>query len=191
MKISKLEPRYEIVYIDPPWPYYGDPNKMGAAGKHYSLMTEQEIYDLPVKSLLANPKKGAVFVWATSPKLDMAIEAIKRWGFHYRGVAFVWVKTTQSGSIIGAQGVPPTGTKPTSELLLLATTNKTGRPFPLLDAGVAQVVLAPRSKHSQKPTVFYEKIERLYGKRPRVEVFARNAFDGWDCWGNEAPDVGI
>jgi N6-adenosine-specific RNA methylase IME4 len=31
-----------------------------------------------------------------------------------------------------------------------------------------------------------EMIEAVsYG--PRVELFARQAFPGWDCWGNEAP----
>ena len=31
-----------------------------------------------------------------------------------------------------------------------------------------------------------EMIERVsYG--PRIELFAREAFSGWDLWGNEAP----
>ena len=32
-----------------------------------------------------------------------------------------------------------------------------------------------------------EMIENVsYG--PRIELFAREAFEGWDCWGNEAPE---
>lgn len=190
MKVETWQPNYDVILTDPPWFYYGSETKNAAAGKHYKLMSDEEIMAMPVKSLLRS-KNGALFVWATCPKLDLAVEAIKRWGFHYRGVAFVWVKTRRDGGIIGAQGIPPTGTKPTSELVLLATTNKTGRPFQLLDASVPQVVLAPRGKHSQKPTVIHDRIVKLYGDRPRIELFAREAKAGWDCWGNEAPNAGI
>ena len=31
----------------------------------------------------------------------------------------------------------------------------------------------------------YEKIIALCGDLPRVELFARNTKEGWDCWGNE------
>ena len=30
---------YDVVYADPPWSYYGDPNKMAAAGKYYALLS--------------------------------------------------------------------------------------------------------------------------------------------------------
>lgn len=175
---------YEVVYVDPPWFYYGDQNKMGAAGKEYDLMTQEELYDLPVRSILA--KKAAVFMWATGPRLDYAIDLIRAWGLHYRGVAYVWVKTDQNGNPIHGQGVRPTFTKPTTELVLAATTHPTGRPFPILDEGQPQVVLAPRGRHSQKPLVFRDLIEDLCGDRPRIEMFARGAKPGWDAWGLEA-----
>lgn len=177
--------KYEIVYADPPWSYYGDKNKMGAAGKHYPLMNDEDLANLPVKSLLKDPKKGAFFIWATCPRLDLAVRTIKAWGLHYRGVAFNWVKTRQDGGVIGAQGVPPTATKPTSELCLFATAQSKGRPFPLLDAGVPQVLLAPRGRHSEKPKKVRQLIVDLYGDRPRIELFARTRCAGWDAWGNE------
>jgi N6-adenosine-specific RNA methylase IME4 len=40
-------------------------------------------------------------------------------------------------------------------------------------------------KHSQKPLVAYEIIERLYPTARKIELYARNHRDGWDCWGNE------
>lgn len=184
----RLEPvaSYDILLVDPPWPYYGTTNKDGAAGKHYDLMTQSEIESLPIRSWLRG--HGAVFVWATGPKLHLAIDAVRSWDLHYRGVAFVWVKTRQDGGLIHGQGVPPTATKPTSELVLLATTNRLGRPFPLLNAAVPQVVCAPRGRHSEKPLEIYRHIEALYGDRPRLDVFSRRAIDGWDRWGNEAPE---
>ncbi|MBV8655414.1 MAG: DNA methyltransferase [Candidatus Eremiobacteraeota bacterium] len=172
---------YDIVYADPPWYYYGSQLKDAAATKHYPLMSQDELARLPVRNIMA--RKSALFLWATCPRLNFAIELIERWGLHYRGVAYVWVKTNGRGEIISGQGVPPTFTKPTTELVLAATTLPQGRPFPLLDLAQGQVILHGRTAHSTKPPVFRTKIEQLCGKRPRIELFARERSRGWDAWG--------
>lgn len=175
--------RYDIAYVDPPWHYYGSPIKDAAAAKHYPLMSLEELSAIDVRKILN--KRAAVFVWATCPRLQFAFKLIESWGLHYRGVAYVWVKVNKRGAIIAGQGVTPTFTKPTSELLLAATTTPTGRPFPILDLAQPQVVLAPRGAHSEKPAVFRELIERLCGERPRIELFARTRVPNWDAWGAE------
>jgi N6-adenosine-specific RNA methylase IME4 len=172
---------YDIVYADPPWYYYGSQIKDAAAAKHYPLMSQEELAVLPVRKIMA--KRAALFLWATCPRLDFAIDLIAKWGLHYRGVAYVWVKTNGRGEIIRGQGVPPTFTKPTTELLLAATTTPTGRPFPLLDLGQGQVVLHGRAQHSRKPAIFRRLIEELCGDRTRIELFARETDAGWDSWG--------
>lgn len=176
-----MDKRYDIVYADPPWKYYGDPNKHAAAGKHYDLMDESDIANIDC----LGAKQSCCFMWATGPKLDVAIRIMNAWGYHYRGVAFVWVKTTKAGKIIHGQGVPPTATKPTTEFVLLGTRKPRGRPFPLLDAAVPQVICAPRRHHSAKPFEARDMIVRLYGDRPRVELFARETAPGWDSIGDE------
>jgi len=70
--------------------------------------------------------------------------------------------------------------------VLAATTTPSGRPFPLHDLSQGQVVLARRAQHSRKPSVFRERIEKLCGTRPRIELFARERARGWDSWGVEA-----
>lgn len=40
-------------------------------------------------------------------------------------------------------------------------------------------------RHSQKPQVAYEIIERLYPDTNKLEMYARNYREGWDCWGDE------
>lgn len=40
-------------------------------------------------------------------------------------------------------------------------------------------------EHSKKPDVVRERIIELVGDLPRVELFARQTTEGWDCWGNE------
>lgn len=175
--------RYDIAYIDPPWHYYGSPTKDAAAGKHYPLMSLEELTAIDVRGILN--RRAAAFVWATCPRLQYAIKLIEAWGLHYRGVAYVWVKVNKRGDIIAGQGVVPTFTKPTTELLLAATTTPTGRPFPILDLAQPQVVLHPRGAHSAKPPIFRRLIERLCGDRPRIELFARTRTDEWDAWGAE------
>lgn len=41
------------------------------------------------------------------------------------------------------------------------------------------------TKHSKKPEIAYEMIENLYPNSKRLEIYARNERDCWDCWGNE------
>ena len=43
-------------------------------------------------------------------------------------------------------------------------------------------------EHSRKSAEIQERIVELCGDVPRIELFARQAADGWDRWGNEAPE---
>jgi N6-adenosine-specific RNA methylase IME4 len=174
---------YDIVYADPPWFYYGSQIKDAAAAKHYPLMDQAELAKLPLRSIMN--KRAVLFLWSTGPRLNFAINLIEAWGLHYRGVAYVWVKTNSRGEPIRGQGVPPTFTKPTTEFLLAATTMPTGRPFPILDLGQGQVVMERRREHSRKPAIFRRLIEELCGRRSRIELFARDCAKEWDAWGAE------
>jgi len=188
---------YEVIYSDPPWLYYGDPNKDGAAGKEYKMMSLEEIAALPVRAKMR--KKSIVFLWATCPMLDVAIDVVRAWGLHFRGVPFVWVKTKQDGSPIGAQGVRPSIVKPLVEIVIAASTVPRGRPIKILDESIRQTVFegededfitdpifASRGHHSEKPHEVRARIERLFGPVPRLEMFARGAPKGeWDRFGDE------
>ena len=41
------------------------------------------------------------------------------------------------------------------------------------------------TKHSKKPEIAYQIIERLYPTLTKLELYARNERTSWDCWGNE------
>lgn len=47
------------------------------------------------------------------------------------------------------------------------------------------VIFSPIEKHSKKPEQARDGIEKLFGDLPRIELFARQQADEWDCWGNE------
>lgn len=179
---------YKVVYADFPWPYYGDPNKPQAAGKHYRFMTEQQINAFPMRDLFDG--NGVLFLWATGPKMGMAYEAIKAWGLHARGFAYVWIKTTKAGKPIAGQGCRPTLVKQMDEYVIGVTTCKTGRPIRILTERQDQNVFAPRGGHSEKPEEVRRRIEELCGPVPRIELFARKRAPDWDAWGDQVPAEG-
>ena len=148
-------------------------------------MSFNELAALPVKYIKA--KKAALFMWTTSSKMAEACALIPHWGFAYRGVFQVWVKTSNGGNIIHGQGVRPSFTKPTAEYLLVASTQAKGRVFPLSSEKMHNVVLAPRPNniHSKKPAEFRDNITTLLGDRPRLELFSRQDIPGWDAFGNQ------
>ena len=174
---------YDIVYADPPW-NYKENSQFGGAATHYNLMTDTQLLNFNMRGYMN--EKAWLFCWATCPRLDFAVKCIDAWDLHYRGVAFVWVKTNKDGmTIMGPAGVPPASVKPVTELVLVATTVKAGRATPLLDYAMRQVVLHPRGTHSEKPDVIRDNIVTLLGDRPRIELFARKRVDGWDAMGDE------
>jgi site-specific DNA-methyltransferase (adenine-specific) len=169
--------RFPIIYADPAWTY-DDKALAGnrGAGCKYSLMTERDIYALPVGDIAA--KDALLFLWVTMPKLREGLECIAAWGFTYKTCAFTWVKNTGTGSWFIGMG---RWTRSNAELCLLGVKGKPQRQ----DAGVNQIICAPRMKHSAKPPETRDRIVRLAGDLPRVELFARDECDGWCSLGNE------
>lgn len=176
--------QFPVVLSDFPWSYYGSPTKDQAAGKHYTCMTDEEIYAFPMKSLLL--LKSILFLWVTGPKLDVALKAIEKWGLYYRGVAFDWCKTNSKGDPINGQGGRPSLIKHAGELVIWASPQKKGRPLPIKDEGMASWVFEPRPQnvHSRKPETVQDRIEKLLDG-PYLELFARRERKNWTCWGNE------
>lgn len=190
-----MSEKFDVIVADPPWAYHGQQDKWGAAAKFYDTMGLDDIVttnNLP--DLLAD--NGILFLWATSPLLDIAMEAIDRWSLTFRGVAFVWVKTKKNEPDvpIGAQGVRPSIVKPTTEFVLSASRVKKGRPMKLHDESIRQVILAPKREHSRKPDELFRRIEAMYPEANRLEMYSRQAREGWSNWGNQTdlfePEVG-
>lgn len=123
------------------------------------------------------------FLWATFPNIGEALRVMEAWGFEYRTAAFVWVKKNRkSGGNFWGMGAY---TRANAEVCLLGTTPGTKARQVVKNHGVQQIVEAPVEQHSRKPTEVRERIVRLMGDVPRIELFARERVPGWDAWGNE------
>ena len=171
--------KYSIIYADPPWAYrvYSKKGQAGPAESHYPTMRIEAIKALPVGELAA--KDCALFLWSTCPCLCEALEVLTAWGFSYKTVAFVWVKQNRrNDDLFTGMGY---WTRANAEICILDTKGHPKR----VDAGVRQVILSHIEEHSKKPDEARERIVRLMGDLPRVELFARQSPEGWDVWGNE------
>ena len=169
--------KYSIIYADPPWSYKVWSGKGKTAANHYRTMDLKSIKALPVKDIAA--ENCVLFLWATYPCLQEAFEVIKAWGFIYKTVAFTWVKRNKkSNGWFWGLGY---WTRANPEICLLATKGKPKRK----SAAVHSVIDAPRREHSRKPDEVRNGITSLMGELPRIELFAREAADGWESWGNE------
>ena len=175
--------KYGIVYADPPWRYDMKRGK-GVAENHYPTMSIDEICALPVANLAA--KDSALFLWATFPQLNEAFRVIEAWGFHYKTLAFLWLKQNRKADTwFYGMGF---WTRSNAEVCLLATRGHPKRQC----AGIHQFVISHIEQHSKKPDEAREKIVALMGDLPRVELFARQTPPGWDVWGNEVePTVNL
>lgn len=140
-------------------------------------MPLEDICALPVKDLAAD--NCILFLWVTFPKLLESFDVIKAWGFEYRTVAFVWIKqTANKNKWFTGMGW---WTRSNAELCLLATKDNPQR----FSKNVHQLIVSPVEQHSKKPDETRDRIVKLAGDLPRIELFARQKADGWDIWGNE------
>lgn len=164
-------PPYGLIYADPPWRYEHVKTESRAIENQYPTMALEDICALPVSGVTDND--CVLFLWATNPKLEEAIQVINAWGFTYR-TNMVWVKDKIGMGYYARQQ---------HELLLIATKGQPGAPMP--EDRQSSVIEAPRTEHSKKPLEFYDLLERLYPAAKKVELFARNTRDGWAVWGNQ------
>jgi N6-adenosine-specific RNA methylase IME4 len=176
--------KYQIIYADPPWKYRQGKsmgtNFQGAADAQYPTMNDLEIGALPVKDIVDDP--CLLFLWVTYPQLQEGLRVLRAWGFEYKTVAFTWVKFNPKEKLQSFFGIGYY-TKSNAEICLLGTK---GKAHSLVkDNSVSQIIFAPRSKHSEKPPEARNKIVKLCGDIPRIELFAREKTEGWDVWGNE------
>lgn len=167
--------KYQIILADPPWSY-ADQGCQGTMANHYKGMKLEDICNLPVQKI--SDINCILFLWATYPMYAEALRVIRAWGFQYKTIAFQWVKLNPK-ALTPFYGLGR-WTRGNTEPCLLATKGKPKRK----SAGVFQLVQTPRLRHSQKPAIFRDKIIKLMGDLPRIELFAREKTPGWDCMGN-------
>lgn len=169
---DKIPGHYGVILSDPPWSYR-DLGHTRRIDRQYPVLGVRDIAALPVQQI-ALPD-SVLFLWTTVPLLPDGLEVLKAWGFTYKS-NLTWDK-----QIFGMGHYA----RIQHEHLLLGVRGKPGR---VADHSISSVMRSPRARHSVKPLVAYEIIERLYPSFSKIELFARNRRPGWQSWGNELPE---
>lgn len=167
------EEAFDVIYADPPWRYEsGSTLKKWAIEEHYPTMDLESIKKLDVPAA----EDCILYLWATSPKLQEALDVLNSWGFDYRTSA-IWHKTNGLGMghyfridheliLVGVRG---SGMTPADGVLK------------------SSVFRAEKGEHSEKPDKVRWYIEKAHPDAEKIELFSREARVGWTMWGDEAP----
>lgn len=187
------EKRYGVIYADPEWQWetWGEGGRERCPENHYPTSPTEAIAARPVGRLAADD--CVLFLWATSPRLPDALAVMAAWGFTYKS-QIIWRKVHEPKE---GETLPPRldlgngyWFRNAHELLLIGTRGDV--PAPAMGDQFASVLDAPVGAHSAKPERFAEMIEAYFPTLPKLELNARIARPGWDCWGAEAPEaVGV
>jgi len=189
---------YQALYIDPPWPEHGGGKIQRGADRHYPLMPVEDIQRLPFGEWAA--ADAHCYCWLTNNYLEAGFDAVRGWGF--RPVTLVtWVKDRAGlgqyfrgrteHCLFAVRGRLPyrirddNGKRAQGETVLYSPDPSELLPPPV---ELPDAFEARRERHSAKPPQMRAYCE-LVSHGPRLECFARQAADGWDAWGNQAPGV--
>lgn len=179
--IYNTDKKYDIIYTDPAWKQTkGNKRKCRPnQGKEldYQTCTLDEIKEIHrVATELCNEKHN-IFMWTIDKYLHESEQMMKELGYELHA-RMIWDKEN---------GISPAFTVRFSHEYLLWFYKKGNILMPCEDMrGKYTTVLREAStKHSKKPVCAYEMIENMFPNTTRLEMFARQTRDGWDCWGNE------
>ena len=165
--------RFSTIYADPPWKY-GNQATRGSTDDHYPTLAVEEIAALPLRDLAA--ADAHLYLWTTSAFLFRAPEVIAAWGFAHKA-EILWIKPQMGmGNYV----------RVSHEFLLVCAR---GAATHTEAKDQMSWVRADRQRHSAKPDVFREIVERL-SPGPYLELFARKEWEGWTVWGNEVAPLG-
>ena len=191
--------KYNLILMDPPWKF----NKRntntkfgGGASSKYAMMSKSQL--ISMKSIINKiaDDNCILLMWTLGSRKDQAIDIVREWGFTYVTEPYSWIKMQNGAIIDGSHGISGktdhgtgTYTATAKEDIIMARKGSVKK-F-LQERLVPQVIFAEIGGHSAKPKEAMSRIQRTFGDIPRIEMFAREATDGWNATGLEYDGVDI
>lgn len=179
--IYNTEKKYKIIYTDPPWQQKkgGKRNCRPNQGKEldYNTCTMSEIKEIHRQASKLCQEKHNIFMWTIDKYLHNTEQMMAELGYSLHA-RIIWDKTN---------GVAPAFTARYSHEYLLWFYRKGNmlKPCPAMRGKYTTVLREPATKHSKKPVCAYVMLNDMFPNAKKLELFARQEVDGWDCWGNE------
>lgn len=190
--------KYPVILADPPVPFEVWGKRPGgidsrAAEAHYSTMTWDDLNGLGKSIQAVAAPDCCLFLWMCQPLLIETLAMAAAWGFEYKTKAFSWVKTYVGSPSSFFVGMGYWTRANTEDVLLFTrgTPHRTSkRVYQVLATLETDAVIAPMTRHSEKPDEVQDRIERLVDG-PYLEIFARRRRPGWTTIGNELDGLDI
>lgn len=182
--IYNTDKKYSVIYADPPWKQSKGGKKQvraNSSGKPLDYQTEslQEIQEQMAQAVSLAEDNSVLFLWTIDKYLFEAQKIAESLGYKLHA-RMIWNKVT---------GIPAAFTIRYGHEYLLYMYRGKLLPIATEERGKIHSVFTEKVKrHSQKPQIAYEIIERLYPNTQKIELYARNTRSGWDCWGNEVSE---
>lgn len=182
--LHSIEGQYDLIYADPPWKQSKGGKKSvreNSSGKplDYPVCSLDEIKEHLSLATAASGDNSILFLWTIDKYLFEAQEIAESLGYKLHA-RMIWDKVT---------GIPAAFTVRYGHEYLLYMYKGKLTPVAKEERGKIHTVFREKvTKHSKKPEIAYEIIERLYPNLRKLEMYARNTRPGWDCFGNEVTD---
>lgn len=173
--------KYQIIYADPPWRQSKGgkkavrPNSSGGE-LDYPVVSLDKIESILFDVIGFAESKHNLFLWTIDKYLFDAEQIAKRLGYKLHA-RMIWNKVT---------GIPSAFTISFGHEYLLWFYRNGLLPIAREERGKIHSVFSEQvKKHSQKPEIAYQIIEKMYPSSNKLELFARKKRKNWDVWGNE------
>jgi N6-adenosine-specific RNA methylase IME4 len=179
--IYNTQETYSLIYADPPWKQSKGGKKSvreNSSGKplDYPVCTLDEIENHLKQADSLTGDNSIMFLWTIDKYLFQAQEMAESLGYKLHA-RMIWDKVT---------GIPAAFTVRYGHEYLLYMYKGKLLPVAKEERGKIHTVFREKvTKHSKKPEIAYQIIERLYPQLHKLEMYAREKRNGWDCWGNE------
>ena len=166
---------YQLIYADPPWRQQkGGLRKVRPHQERdlgYPTLSLDNIH-----SILEHFQGNTLFLWTIDKFLFEAQKIAEDIGYKLHD-RIIWDKEN---------GIAPAFTiRFTKEYLLWLYKSPMQKVAPNAMGKFTDVIREKSIVHSKKPIKAYELIEALYPYQTKIELFARQHREGWDCWGDE------
>lgn len=179
--LNDIKETYGLIYADPPWKQSKGGKKSvreNSSGKplDYPTCSLDEIKERLRLATESTTENSILFLWTIDKYLFEAQQIAESLGYKLHA-RMIWDKVT---------GIPAAFTVRYGHEYLLYMYKGKLTPVAKDERGKIHTVFRERvTKHSKKPDIAYEIIERLYPNLKKLEMYARETRDGWDSFGNE------
>lgn len=182
--IYNTDRTYQLICADPPWKQSKGGRKAvreNSSGKplDYPVCSLDSIKEHLLQASSLQPKNAILFLWTIDKYLFEAENMAKELGYKLHA-RMIWNKVN---------GIPAAFTiRYGHEYLLYMYKGKLIPVENSMRGKIHSVFTEKVVRHSQKPEISYEIMEKLYQNLTKLEMYARRARESWDRWGLEAPE---